>query len=122
MIEKERASPVVLPENTTQSQSVVERGWSHRRVTYRKGVLGVARISVNYIKDDIKAWKRLRCYLIDVLQAFVSNPIPDSDCLGDSLRFSRRDAGLESLEMTSFSLVIQTSYGGLAGTRLGAPA
>jgi hypothetical protein len=48
--------------------------------------------------------------------------IPDSDCLGDSLRFSRRDAGLESLEMTSFSLVIQTSYGGLTDTqtRLGA--
>ncbi len=43
-------------------------------------------------------------------------PIPDSDCLGDSLRFSRRDTGFESLEMTSSSLVIQTSYG-LAGTQ-----
>jgi hypothetical protein len=28
-----------------------------------KGVLGAARISVNY---DIKAWKMQRCYLIDV--------------------------------------------------------
>lgn len=45
-------------------------GWSHRRVMYSKGVLGAARILVNYIKDDIKARKRLRCYLIDVLQAF----------------------------------------------------
>jgi hypothetical protein len=48
-------------------------GWRHKRVMYSKGVLGAARISVNYIKDNIKARKRLRCYLIDVLQAFVSN-------------------------------------------------
>jgi hypothetical protein len=96
-------------------------GWSHGRVIYSKGVLGAARMSVNYSKDDIKARKRLRCYLIELLSQM---PIPDSDCLGDSLRFSRRDAGLESLEMTSFSLVIQTSYGGLTGTqtRLGALA
>jgi hypothetical protein len=44
-------------------------------VIYSRGVLGATRISVNYIKDDIKAWKRLRCYLIDVLQAFVLKPI-----------------------------------------------
>jgi hypothetical protein len=31
------------------------------------------KISVNYIKDDIKARKRLRYYLMDVLQAFVLN-------------------------------------------------
>jgi hypothetical protein len=48
-------------------------GRSHRREIYSKGVLGAARISVNYSKDDIKARKRLRCYLIDVFQAFVSD-------------------------------------------------
>jgi hypothetical protein len=36
-------------------------------VIYSKGVLGVARILVNYIKDNIKARKRLQCYLIDIL-------------------------------------------------------
>ena len=78
-----------------------------------KGVLSATRILVNYIKSDIKARKRLRCYLIELLSQML---IPDSDCLGDSLRFSRRDAGLESLEMASFSLVIQTSYSSLAET------
>jgi hypothetical protein len=41
-------------------------------VIYSRGVLGAARISINYIKDNIKARKRLRCYLIDILQVFVS--------------------------------------------------
>jgi hypothetical protein len=55
---------------------------------YSKGVLGAARISVNYVKDDIKAQKRLRCYLIDMYcKLLYRMPIPDSDCLGDSLRF-----------------------------------
>ena len=40
------------------------------RVIYSKGVLGAAQISVNYIKDDIKARKSLRCYLIDVTASF----------------------------------------------------
>jgi hypothetical protein len=48
-------------------------GWSYRRVMYSKGVLGTTRISVNYSKDNIKARKRLRSYLTDVLQAFESN-------------------------------------------------
>ena len=48
-------------------------GRSHRREIYSKGVLGTARISVNYSKDDIKARKRPRSYLTDVLQAFESN-------------------------------------------------
>jgi hypothetical protein len=34
-------------------------------------ILGAARILVNYNKDGIKARKRLRYYLVDVLQAFV---------------------------------------------------
>jgi hypothetical protein len=63
-------------------------------VMYSKGVLGTARILVNYSKDDIKARKRLRCYLM-YCKLLSQMPIPD--------------AGLESLEMTSFSLVIQTS-------------
>jgi len=38
-------------------------GRSYRREIYSKGVLGAARISVNYSQDNIKARKRLRSYL-----------------------------------------------------------
>ena len=42
---------------------------------YNKGVLGAARnlSKLHSSKDNIKARKRLRSYLTDVLQAFVSN-------------------------------------------------
>ena len=33
--------------------------------------------------------------------------IPDSNYLGDSLRFNRRNTRLKNLEITSFSIVIQ---------------